>query len=67
MDGHHPDTVGVQNSAYRFTCPKFFPGYIWQRIRVRLKPCPRGHPRENKGENDISAAIDRFVKPEPGA
>jgi len=22
MDGHHPDAVGVQNSAYRFTRPK---------------------------------------------
>jgi hypothetical protein len=24
MDGHHPDLVGAQNSAYRFTRPKFF-------------------------------------------
>jgi len=24
MDGHHPGSVGVQDSAYRFTRPKFF-------------------------------------------
>jgi len=23
MDGHHPDAIGVQNSAYRFAHPKF--------------------------------------------
>jgi hypothetical protein len=27
MDGHHPDSIGVQNSAYRFTrLKKFFQG-----------------------------------------
>jgi hypothetical protein len=26
MDGHRPDAVGVQNSAYRFTRPNFFLG-----------------------------------------
>ena len=25
MDGHHPESLGVQNSAYRFTRPEIFP------------------------------------------
>ena len=25
MDGHHPDLVGAQNSAYRFARPEIFP------------------------------------------
>jgi len=43
MDGHRPDAVGVQNSAYRFTRPKiFFPGVYAAKDRDETQALTRG-------------------------
>jgi len=42
MDGHHPDVVGVQNSAYRFTRPKFFPGLYAAKDRDEAQALTKG-------------------------
>jgi hypothetical protein len=51
MDGHHPDTVGVQNSAYRFTRPKFFfPGLYVAKDRDEPQALPKGLSKERTRE-----------------
>jgi len=47
MDGHHPDTVGVQNSAYRFARPKFFfPGLYVAKDRDETQALTKGLSEE---------------------
>jgi len=42
MDGHHPDAVGVQNSAYRFTRPEFSPGPRVAKDKDEVQALTRG-------------------------
>jgi hypothetical protein len=46
MDGHHSDAVGAQNSAYRFTCPKIFPGLYATKDRDETQALTKGLPKE---------------------
>jgi len=50
MDGHHPDLVGVQDSAYRFTRPKFFPGLYAAKERDETQALTRGLSKERTRE-----------------
>jgi hypothetical protein len=45
MDGHHPDVVGVQNSAYRFTRPNFFSDLYLAKDRDETQALTRGLPK----------------------
>jgi len=42
MDGHHPDGVGVQDSAYRFTRPKFFSALYAAKDKGEAQALTRG-------------------------
>jgi len=42
MDGHRPDAVGVQDSAYRFTRPKFFPSLYAAKDKDETQALSRG-------------------------
>jgi hypothetical protein len=50
MDGHHPDLVGVQDSAYRFTRPKFFLGLYAAKERDETQALTRGLSKERTRE-----------------
>jgi len=50
MDGHHPDLVGVQDSAYRFTRPKFFPSLYAAKERDETQALTRGLSKERTRE-----------------
>jgi len=54
MDGHHPDAVGVQDSAYRFTCPKFFPGLYAAKDRDETQALTKGLSKEKTRERIAS-------------
>jgi hypothetical protein len=55
MDGHHPDAVGVQNSAYRFTRPKsFFPGLYVAKDRDEAQALTKGLSKEKTRERIAS-------------
>ena len=54
MDGHHPDAVGVQNSAYRFTCPKIFPGLYAAKDRDETQALTKGLSKEKTRERIAS-------------
>ena len=55
MDGHHPDAVGVQNSAYRFTRPKiFFRGLYAAKDRDETQALTRGLSKEKTRERMTS-------------
>ena len=42
MDGHRPDTVGAQNSAYRFARPKIFSGLYVAKDKSEAEALTRG-------------------------
>jgi hypothetical protein len=50
MDGHHSDLVGVQNSAYRFTRPNFFPGLYVAKDRDEPQALTKGLSKERTRE-----------------
>ena len=55
MDGHHPDGVGVQDSAYRFTRPKFFyPALYAAKDRDETQALTRGLSKEKTREKIAS-------------
>jgi hypothetical protein len=54
MDGHRPDSVGVQNSAYRFTHPKFFLGLYAAKDRDEAQALTRGLSKEKTREKIAS-------------
>ena len=54
MDGHRPDSVGVQNSAYRFTHPKFFSGLYVAKGKDEAQALTRGLSKEKTREKIAS-------------
>jgi hypothetical protein len=46
MDGHRLDSVGVQNSAYRFTCQKNFLGLYSAKDKDKTQALTRGLLKE---------------------
>ena len=56
MDGHHPDSVGVQNSAYRSTRPSVFRG-------VFILCC---FPMSSTGDGKNFQKTSGFAKQETG-
>jgi hypothetical protein len=54
MDGHRPDVVGVQNSAYRFTGPNFFPGLYVAKDRNETQALTKGLSKEKTRERIAS-------------
>jgi hypothetical protein len=54
MDGRRPDAVGVQNSAYRFTRPKFSPGLYAAKDRDEAQALTKGLSKEKTREKIAS-------------
>ena len=54
MDGHHPDSLGVQNSAYRFTRLKFFPGLYVAKDKDEGQALTKGLLKEKTREKITS-------------